>query len=84
MRGKKDLLEALAERLNCIYLSDLRTNEFRSRAVHAALEFPPEDYPSFQWRDTANYLLDPTEPPQTTAEARKLLKDWEAAFPSKS
>ncbi|MEA4942474.1 hypothetical protein SDC9_93755 [bioreactor metagenome] len=84
MRGTKDLLEDLAERLDCIYLSDLRTEKYRSRAVHAALEFSPEDYSVFQWRDAANYLLDLTEPPQTTAEARKLLQEWEAAFPSKN
>lgn len=84
MRGKKDLLEALAERLDCIYLSDLRTEKYRSRAVRAALEFSPEDYSAFQWRDAANYLLDPTEPPQTTAEARKLLQEWEASFPFKN
>lgn len=84
MRGKKDLLEALAERLDCIYLSDLRTEKFRSRAVHAALEFSPEDYSTLQWRDTANYLLDPAEKPNTTAEARKLLRDWEAVFLSKN
>lgn len=79
MREKKDLLEVLAERLGCTYLSDLRTKEFQSRAVRAALDFSPEDYPAFQWQDAASYLLNLIEPPHTAEEARKLLRDWEAS-----
>lgn len=82
MREKKDILEALAERLECTYLSDLRTKEFQSRAVHMALEFSPEDYSAFQWRDAAGYLLSLTKQPRTIEEARKLLQNWEAAVAS--
>lgn len=84
MREKKDLLEALAERLECTYLSDLRTKEFQSHAVRMALEFSPEDYTAFQWQDAAGYLLNLTRQPRTTEEARKVLQEWEAADPSKN
>lgn len=84
MWEQKDLLEALAERLDCTYLSDLRTKEIQRRAVRMALEFSPEDYSAFQWRDAACYLLNLTEQPRTTEEARKALQDWEAAVFSKN
>lgn len=84
MWEQKDLLEALAERLDCTYLSDLRTKEIQRRAVRMALEFSPEDYSAFQWRDAAAYLLNLTEQPRTTEEARKALQDWEAAVFSKN
>lgn len=79
MQEKKDLLEALAQRLDCAYLSDLRTKEYQNRAVRAALDFSPEDYSAFQWRDATSYLLDLTEQPRTTEEAREVLREWEAA-----
>ncbi|BAK97266.1 hypothetical protein OBV_00680 [Oscillibacter valericigenes Sjm18-20] len=79
MQEKKDLLEALAQRLDCAYLSDLRTKEFQARAIRAALDFSPEDYSAFQWRDAASYLLNLAERPNTTEEAREVLRNWEAA-----
>lgn len=81
MPEERDLLESLAKRLGCSYLSDLREEKFQSRAVRAALEFSPQDYSASQWRDAASYLLKLTRQPRTGQEARELLKSWEAAHP---
>lgn len=80
MKKERNLLEDLMKRLKCIYLSDLRTADFQNQAVHAALQFLPEDYPAAQWRDAANYLLERTEQLDTTEDARQLLLKWETAF----
>mgnify|MGYP000863658981 CR=1 FL=1 len=79
MPEEKGLLEALAKRLGCNYLSDLREREFQSRAIRAALEFSREEYSASQWRDAAGYLLELTHPPRTGEEARELLQIWAAA-----
>lgn len=78
MPEEKGLLEALANRLGCNYLSDLRERAFQSRAIRAALEFSQEEYSSSQWRDAAGYLLRLPRPPRTGEEARALLQSWVA------
>lgn len=84
MSEKKDLLEALAKRLGCNYLSDLRAKGFQGRAVRTALEFSPEEYSASQWQDAASYLLSLTRQPQSAEQARALLQSWEETHPSEN
>ena len=76
---EEELLEVLAKRTGCNYLSDLREKSFQRRAVRAVLEFSQEAYSASQWRDATGYLLHLTDLPPGREAARALLQGWEAA-----
>jgi len=76
MPKEEGLLEMLAKRVGCNYLSDLREKSFQRSAVRVALEFSQEAYSASQWRDAAGYL---TDLPPSGEAARALLQGWEAA-----
>ena len=51
------LLDILAERMNCTYLSDLRYLKRPNAALQRALaDLPPTDFSEFEWIDAAEYL----------------------------
>lgn len=69
-----DLLDVLCERIGGIYLSDLRTREYRLKALEAALELPAEAFPLSQWQEAARYLLDQSDLAATEADIRSRLR----------
>ena len=76
----RTLLETLQQRLGCLYLSDLHTDQFRRRAIQEALEVPPDAYPPDQWREAAHYLLGWTPPSDSVAELREMLAQCAAVL----
>ncbi len=84
MPEEEELLEVLAKRTGCNYLSDLREKSFQRRAVRVALELSQEAYSASQWRDAAGYLLHLTDLPPSGEAARALLQGWEAAQASEN
>lgn len=56
--SRKDisLLEHLAERMQCRYLSDLRNREDRARLSALVRGLPARKYPAAEWLDALNYL----------------------------
>ena len=69
-----ELLEYLREKAGCLYLSDLRTQDFRERALEAALALPPDAYPFDQWQEAARYLLS-RDDLGTVDQVRRALED---------
>ena len=69
----RTLLETLQQRTDCLYLSDLHTDQFRRQALQEALAVPAEDYPLNQWRDTLSYLLGRVPTTATLGELRAIL-----------
>ena len=51
------LLDILAERMNCTYLSDLRFLPRPNAALRQAVaSVPLDDFPEYEWNDAAEYL----------------------------
>ena len=65
------LLDILAARMNCAYLSDLRylTGWQRMRLVREIEKAPPGAATLFEWNDALEYLAQ--APPQQTPEAAR-------------
>ena len=76
----RTLLETLQQRLGCLYLSDLHTDNFRLQALQEALSIPPEDYPAEQWEETTRYLLGWVPSMATAEELRALLAQCATGF----
>ena len=76
----RTLLETLQQRLGCLYLSDLHTDNFRLQALQEALSIPPEDYPLEQWQEAFRYLVGDTPPGATAEELRALLAQCATGF----
>lgn len=77
MRLDIPLLEALAEKVGCDYLSDLRhLGEGRRKRLAFEIEKIQPEVPSLsEWNDALEYLA--KEPPQASPEAaRARLLDW--------
>jgi hypothetical protein len=52
----KDLLEVLAEKSGCMFISDLRTMTVTRRLVSALEEINPDDFSLAEWNNVAHYL----------------------------
>ena len=76
----RTLLETLQQRLGCLYLSDLHTDDFRPWALREALRVPPEDYPLEQWQETFRYLVGGVPSMATAEELRALLAQCATGF----
>ena len=76
----RTLLETLQQRLGCLYLSDLHTDNFRLQALQEALSIPPEDYPLEQWQETFRYLVGGVPSMATAEELRALLAQCATGF----
>ena len=51
------LLDILAERMNCTYLSDLRFLPQPNAALRQAIaSMPLDDFSEYEWKDAAEYL----------------------------
>lgn len=59
MGKKKELLDTLAERVGCTYLSDLRQPKYRREAVSLMKTLRRKDYPATEWCAAAAYLGQP-------------------------
>lgn len=71
-QARDDLLEALAEQLDCCCLSDLRIRG--KTALRSAIEgIPAERYSRRQWEDAVDYLLDERPSFLSAAQARRYL-----------
>lgn len=58
MQKKKCLLDILAERMGCMYLSDLRnlTSTERLALGPILIRITPQDHSLFEWNDALEYL----------------------------
>lgn len=58
MKKKKCLLDILAERMGCMYLSDLRylTTTEKLALVPILIQITPQDHSLFEWNDSLEYL----------------------------
>lgn len=70
---KNQLLEELAERVNCCYLSDLSLGKNRNLIMGALKEISAGEYPICQWNDGIYYLLRHQENFQDADQARDYL-----------
>ena len=51
------LLDILAERMNCTYLSDLRFLPWPNAALRQAVSrMPLDNFSEYEWKDAAEYL----------------------------
>ena len=51
------LLDILAEKMGCTYLSDLRFLPWPNAVLRqAVLSMPLDDFSEYEWKDTAEYL----------------------------
>ena len=76
----RTLLETLQQRLGCLYLSDLHTDNFRLQALQEALSIPPEDYPLEQWQEAFRYLVGDTPPGATVEALRETMARYAAEY----
>ena len=53
---REDLLEMLTERLECTYLSDLKTPEHKAAIAGVLATISPEAYSLAQWNEALSYL----------------------------
>jgi len=56
MQHKKELLDILAERTGCTYLSDLRQSTYRKKALAMMKQLHRRDYPASEWGAALAYL----------------------------
>ena len=77
---KKGLLEMLAGKAGCMYLSDLHMKNRLSYIYYAVSEIPAEGYSLSEWSDTIRYITGEKHTFCTEAEAREWLLHcaWEA------
>lgn len=70
---KKGLLERLAGKAGCMYLSDLHMKNRLSYIYYAVLEIPAEYYSLSEWSDTIRYITGEEHSFCTGMEAREWL-----------
>ena len=79
MGGKQrepELLGALSDLSGCLYLSDLRSVEFRTRLHWALSQTPAECRPEEEWREAVCYLLNRKPKAGSAEELRQILLDF--------
>ncbi len=54
--AERDLLEVLRGRLGCCFVSDLKGNLYRSRALSALRGIDADAFSARQWNDAVEYL----------------------------
>lgn len=70
---KKGLLEMLAGKTGCMYLSDLHIKKRLSYIYYAVSEIPAESYPLSEWESALRYIAGIDDTFHTEEEARALL-----------
>ena len=58
MEKNAGLLDVLAEKLRCEYLSQLRKTKLRTLLKEALIEIDPSDYDVSEWNDAIQYVMD--------------------------
>lgn len=76
MQKEKCLLDILAEKMGCMYLSDLRylTTTERLTLVPALIQMTPQDHSLFEWNDALEYLNAGAAESSIEAARSKLIK----------
>ena len=74
MTMQMHLLDYLAQRTGCLYLSDLRQLDRRRRGLLLQVleRLPPEKFPPKEWNDALRYLAG-ASPEETAGKARARL-----------
>ena len=73
-RGEqRELLDHLANLVNCEYISDLRYRVSAAAMGCALRSIPAEAFPSEQWCETASYLMGKDCVPEDRADCRQQL-----------
>ena len=74
MTMQMHLLDYLARRTNCLFLSDLRQLDRRRRGLLLQVleRLPPEKFPPKEWNDALRYLAG-ASPEETAGKARARL-----------
>lgn len=74
--ASKELLDILAEKANCIYLSDLLQTEFKRRILFPLHEMEPYDFSLKDWNDAVKYLVQEDYNFETAEQAREFLINY--------
>lgn len=72
---EKELLLALAEKTGCMYLSDLKFIQDKSRIKSALQHFEAHDFSLQQWNGAVEYLTEQKKEFTSPNEAKKFLLD---------
>ncbi|QUH31382.1 hypothetical protein [Vallitalea guaymasensis] len=70
----KELLEVIAERLHCDYISDLQLKKF-----HKYLQFYlplPDEFSEYEWNDAVEYIIGIKTDKLSSKESYLLLKNF--------
>lgn len=70
---KQGLLDELARRSGCLYLSDLRGVDNRTELRKALFEIPEDQFQLEEWNEAAFYLLGTKERFKTAGDARRAI-----------
>ena len=73
----KDLLEVLAEKSGCMFISDLRTMTVTRRLVSALEEIYPDDFSLAEWCNVAHYLTNEQISFASCEEAQHFLMSYQ-------
>ena len=88
METEKGLLETLADKIGCMYLSDLRQISNLAKIQKELKEIPHEKFPLREWNDAAEYITGKEDCFSASIEAKEYLlaykKYWGCALASKS
>ena len=72
---EKDLLLLLSEKIGCMYLSDLKFIQDKSRIKSALQHFEAHDFSLQQWNGAVEYLTEQKKQFTSPNEAKKFLLD---------
>lgn len=71
------LLEILANRAGCIYLSDLHQPKLLPAIRRALCNIPPEQFSLWEWQDAVAYITGEQLPFENPEQAADYLKNYQ-------
>ncbi len=72
---KEDLLDTLAKRADCVYLSELRNHSCYPVIVKALKGIDPNSYSLFEWEEAIYYITGERQKAEDPLHAVKCLKE---------
>ncbi len=70
------LLEILAYRLDCVYLSDLRQSWFLPAIQREISKISPKKFSLREWQDAVTYITEDRRPFESPEQAADYLKNY--------
>lgn len=74
--GMLSLIDELAERLECNYVSDLHQKKLAGKLNAVLADIGTESYAPEMWNDALHYITGQKESYETAEEARQALTQW--------